>query len=79
MIIREKRCAKGWFQKKLAQKAGWDLSYLINTEKGRRNPSLEKLLSLAHALGCDVTDLLRYTKSKSRKTDYGNPDKIVLG
>ena len=78
MIIRQKRLAMGLLQRELAGKAGWDTSYLGMTELGRKNPSLDKLISLSEVLNCDVTEILKYSVCKDNQEYYNKCKKPII-
>ena len=50
-FVRETRESKSLTQEDVAEKAGFDRTYMSNLERGRRNPSLLHLKKLAKALG----------------------------
>ena len=77
-IIRQKREARGMLQRELAEKAGWNRSYFCQTELGENNPSIEKLFSLAHALDCDIMDLLDYVRSTDAQDYYKKCKKSIV-
>ena len=56
--VRELRERAGMRQTDLAAAAGISVTYLSDTENGRRNPTLTVMLGLAHALGVKPRDLL---------------------
>ncbi|WP_375250319.1 helix-turn-helix domain-containing protein [Sphingomonas sp.] len=56
--IRRARELKGWSQEELARRAGMERAYLSGIERAQANPSLLKMTSIAHQLGCDVSTLL---------------------
>lgn len=45
-------------QTELAEKCGWKKSTISEWERGTRNPNIEKLQILAHALDCTITELI---------------------
>jgi len=49
-------------QQMLAEKIGYDRSYLGFLERGERNPSLEVIIKIAKALAIKPDDLLRDIK-----------------
>lgn len=57
--VRRLRKAKGLTQEQLAFEAEIDLTYMGGIERGKRNPSLAVLVSLAKALGARPADLLK--------------------
>jgi transcriptional regulator with XRE-family HTH domain len=50
-------------QKRLAQLAGLDRTYVSGIERGERNPSLENLLRLADALGVPFSEIAGQAES----------------
>lgn len=57
-ILRELRNEKGLTQEDLASRAGMNVTYLSDLERGRWNPSLAMLVDLAYALDTHPTSLL---------------------
>jgi transcriptional regulator with XRE-family HTH domain len=55
--VRELRMNKGISQEKLAELADLHRTYITSVELGKRNVSIENIYKLAHALGCNVTEL----------------------
>ena len=53
------RKEKGISQEKLASGAGIERSYMGAIERGERNPSYDKLVSIAKALGILVSELVK--------------------
>jgi len=56
--LKEARTAQDLTLKELAEHTGLSVSYLSDIERGRTNPSLSTLETLAAALGMSVIDLL---------------------
>jgi transcriptional regulator with XRE-family HTH domain len=56
--LRELRSQRRWRLKDLAQRSGLSIPYLSDLERGRTNPSLTTLQTLARAYGISVNDLL---------------------
>lgn len=56
--VRRLRKERELTQEQLAMETGIDLTYLGGIERGRRNPSLKVLVSLATALGVQPHELL---------------------
>lgn len=56
--VRRLRHGAGLSQERLAVDVGIDLTYLGGIERGRRNPSLKVLVSIATALGVAPAELL---------------------
>lgn len=52
--VRRHRMLLGLSQEDLAERAGKDRTYVSGIERGRRNPSLQVMQSLADALGVDL-------------------------
>lgn len=55
--IRKQREALGLSQEKLADRCGFDRTYISMLERGKRNPSLLNLLRLADGLETSVSQL----------------------
>ena len=55
--IRKLRKQKGISQETLADKAGIERSYMGAIERGERNPSYDKLVSIARALNVSPAEL----------------------
>lgn len=57
--VRRLRLERGLTQEQLAFEADLDLTYVGGIERGRRNPSLLVLVSIADALKADLSALIR--------------------
>ncbi len=57
--VREARLACGITQEELADRAGFDRTYISLVERGKRNLSLLNVCQLAQVLGKSVDDLVR--------------------
>ena len=55
--IKSRREQLGLSQEKLADKCGFDRTYISMLERGKRNPSLLNLLRVAQGLGASVSEL----------------------
>ena len=55
--IKEQREKLGLSQEKLADRCGFDRTYISMLERGKRNPSLMNLLKLADGLETSVSQL----------------------
>lgn len=64
--VRRLRTRKGWTQADLAEHAGMDLDYFISIERGKANPTLEKITAIAEALETTPGALLRKTRVVKR-------------
>jgi transcriptional regulator with XRE-family HTH domain len=76
MRLRAKRLERGMTQEALAFRAGLNLSFLSDLERGMTQPTLEKMLLLSSALQIDVSDLvagLRLSKSAVRRRKKPGP------
>lgn len=51
------RKSKGLTQEELGEKAGLSYKFVGEMERGEVNPSLDSLVSMADALGVNITDL----------------------
>lgn len=58
LVIRIKRFQLEITQEELSEKADMHPTYLSSIERGERNPTLEKILSLARAFKCSPKDLM---------------------
>jgi transcriptional regulator with XRE-family HTH domain len=56
-VIRNKRLQLGISQEALAERCGFDRTYISMLERGKRNPSLLNLLKLAKGLQTSVSQL----------------------
>lgn len=72
--IRARRTALGLTLAQVAETSGLSLPYVSNLERGRGNPTLEALRSLASALGQSITDLL----GEEESTEGFDPVELVL-
>lgn len=57
--LRELRTAQGLTQEELAFRAGMNVTYLSDIERGRWNPSLAMIVDLGRGLGVHPSDLLK--------------------
>lgn len=57
-LLREHRTRKGFTQEELAFRAGMNVTYLSDIERGKSAPSLSLLVDLAIALDAQPADLL---------------------
>ncbi|MCP4200812.1 MAG: helix-turn-helix transcriptional regulator [bacterium] len=55
--LRRLRLDRELTQEALAERAGCHRNYIGGLERGERNPTLTKVLSICEALGCEVQDL----------------------
>ena len=58
-ILRDLRTARNLTQEELAYRAGMDVTYLSDLERGRWNPSLAMLVDLSQGLGVHPSELLK--------------------
>jgi transcriptional regulator with XRE-family HTH domain len=65
-ILRQIRTAKELTQEELAHRAGMDVTYLSDLERGKWNPSLAMLADLAQGLAVHPADLLKGLKIDRR-------------
>lgn len=57
--LRDLRQDHGWSsQEDFAHHVGLDCTYISGLERGRRNPTLDIIVKLAHGLGVTPSDLL---------------------
>ncbi|MCP6763278.1 MAG: helix-turn-helix domain-containing protein [Fischerella sp. CENA71] len=68
-VLKEVRKTKGWSQEYLAQKTGISLSYIQKIEQNKVvQIALDYLDKLCHALDCDISDLLIFTKENDHQS-----------
>lgn len=58
-LLKSARLTKGLSQEALAELAGLHRTYVGSVERGERNIAVDNMEALAHALGLDISDLLR--------------------
>ncbi len=56
--VRKHRVQEQLSQEKLAERCGFDRTYISLVERGKRNPSFTNLLKLARGLNIEVSQLL---------------------
>jgi transcriptional regulator with XRE-family HTH domain len=61
-ILRDIRIAGNLTQEELAYRAGMDVTYLSDLERGKWNPSLAMLVDLALGLGIHPSELIKDLK-----------------
>lgn len=62
-VIRERRLELEWSMEELAHRSGLTVGYVGSIERGRRNPSLTSIRSLAAAFEMSGSDLLAAAES----------------
>ncbi|QDG51188.1 helix-turn-helix transcriptional regulator [Persicimonas caeni] len=67
--LRRLRRANGMSQSKLAERAGLNRSYLSMVENGRRNISLDNLVSLALALKVEPIELFSHVEATTKPVE----------
>lgn len=65
-VIRARREELGMSQEKLAERCGFDRTYISMLERGKRNPSLLNLLRLAKGLQTSVSKLTEVYNATNR-------------
>jgi transcriptional regulator with XRE-family HTH domain len=71
--LRELRTQQGWRLKDLADKSDLSVPYLSDLERGRTNPSLETLQTLAASYSVSVNDLLAPVDFYGDRTEASLP------
>lgn len=71
--LRELRTQQGWRLKDLADKSDLSVPYLSDLERGRTNPSLETLQTLAGSYDVSVNDLLAPVDFYGDRTEASLP------
>jgi transcriptional regulator with XRE-family HTH domain len=59
MLLRKHRTNRNMTQEELSDRAGMDVTYLSDLERGKWNPSLAMLVDLARGLGIHPSELLK--------------------
>lgn len=59
LAIRERRREQRMVQEKLASASGKHVTYISMLETGKRNPSVEVVEDIAHALGTTTSELIK--------------------
>ena len=76
-FIKERRLARDWSKRALAEKAGISHSEVHRIENGERaNPSVHMLYALAKALGVPQEEMLRHAGYKSDDSDVPLIEKV---
>jgi transcriptional regulator with XRE-family HTH domain len=57
--FRAARLAAGWTQEEVAERAGFDRTYISLVERGHRNPGLLTLLKLAKSCNITLEELVK--------------------
>lgn len=70
--LRHARLAVGYSQYRLAERSGYDKSYVSRIELDKRNPTREAVLNLAAAMFCDdfETDTLLLSAGYSAESEF---------
>lgn len=76
--IRDIRKTKGLSQEALAEKAGFNASYIGFIERAERNISLNNLDKIAAALNVGVNQLFTYIEEQENLTDEDSTVKEIL-
>ncbi|MET3208121.1 UNVERIFIED_CONTAM: transcriptional regulator with XRE-family HTH domain [Paenibacillus sp. PvR008] len=76
--IRDIRKSKGLSQEALAEKAGFNSSYIGFIERAERNISLKNLEKIAKSLNVSVFQLLTYVKEDDELTEEDSSIKTIL-
>ncbi|MBE0334948.1 helix-turn-helix domain-containing protein [Paenibacillus sp. 23TSA30-6] len=76
--IRDIRKSKGLSQEALAEKAGFNSSYIGFIERAERNISLKNLEKIAKALNVGVYQLLTYVKENDELAEEDSSIKTIL-
>jgi transcriptional regulator with XRE-family HTH domain len=66
LALRKIRTQRGVSQEELAHRADLDRTYVSGIERGRRNPTVESLVSIAEALGLRLSRLITVAEQIQR-------------
>lgn len=76
--FKELRRAREWSQEELAEKMGISPNYLSSVERGRENPTLDLLITLAKALRVELVDLFNYPWLTMSETDLKKKLRVLI-
>ena len=62
--VRAERARKGWRQRDLAERMGWSVGMISDTESGQRRIGVSDLPLFCSAFGVPLADLLRGAEPK---------------
>jgi transcriptional regulator with XRE-family HTH domain len=65
-VVRRLRLERGFSQEELADRAGFDRTYISTIELGRRNPALVNICRFAEALATTPEELMRLLAEEIR-------------
>jgi transcriptional regulator with XRE-family HTH domain len=57
--LTERRTKAGWSQQSLAERLGYDVTYIGQVERAEKSPSLATLMSLATAFDLSLSELFK--------------------
>lgn len=66
VVIRQLRADRGLTIDQLAHRCGMHATYLSRIERGRNNPTWERLCDIAHALGLLPSDIVLEAEAEAR-------------
>lgn len=66
-VVRDRRLRAGLSQEQLAEAADLHRNYVGLVERGKNSPSLSALTSLAGALGCRTSELVREAEARAER------------
>lgn len=75
--IKDLRKIRGLSQEALAEKAGFNISYIGFIERAERNVSMKNLAKIASALDVGVYELFTYLKEQEELTEESNLKDII--
>jgi transcriptional regulator with XRE-family HTH domain len=62
--LTERRIKAGWSQQSLAERLGYDITYIGQIERAEKSPSLATLISFATAFETSLSELLRAAEER---------------
>ena len=66
-VVTRLRTDRKWSQQKLADKAGYSMSYISGVELGKRNPSLEMIQAVVQVFDLHPSQLLARAERRQSK------------
>jgi transcriptional regulator with XRE-family HTH domain len=67
--LTRQRANRRWSQQQLAEKLGYDVSYIGQIERGEKSPTLRTLMNLSEVFDLRLSALIRAAESRIRRLD----------
>ena len=66
--LTDRRTNRGWTQQQLADKLGYDISYIGQVERGEKSPTFRTMMSLAEVFEIKVSQLVSAAEKRVKRT-----------